>query len=108
MSSSKLAVIVASLALAGGIGVTTAFADESNPPPPPVDCNAQGVQNGPNDEQSAATDIAAAATEVDQEAENQQADDQSGDQQGPNDQSDEQGDDQCSDQGGDDGGDGGE
>jgi hypothetical protein len=106
MSSQKLALIVTLLSLAGGVGVAAAFAEGSHAPPSSAtatttDCSTQEGQQGV-DEQGTANDIAAAAEEVEQEADNPQADDQAGDQQGPNDQSDEQGEtNQCGDDGGD-------
>jgi hypothetical protein len=108
MSSQKLAVIATFLSLAGGVGVAAAFAADGGPPPAATptttDCSTQAGQQGV-DEDGTANDIAAAADEVDQEADNPQADDEAGDQQGPNDDSDEQGESgQCGDDEGDDGG----
>jgi Spy/CpxP family protein refolding chaperone len=107
MRSHKLAVIATFLALSSAVGVAAAVADRSpSQPAQATDCSEQNGQQGV-DEQGTANDIAAAAEEVDQEADNPQADDQAGDQQGPNDQSDEQGEsNECGDDG-DNGGDNG-
>lgn len=93
----KLTIILGALALAAGVGVGAAVADQSAPP---ADCQVQAGQQGTDEEQATADDVSTAASEVEQEAGNQQADDQAGDQQDANDQSDEQGEnEQCGDQG---------
>jgi hypothetical protein len=105
MRSNKLATIAVSLCLVGGFGAATAFAQngdgQSTSTTTTTSCqnNQQGV-----DEQGTASDVNAAADDVLQEADSQQADDQSGDQQGPNDNN-EQGDVQNCEDGGDNGGD---
>jgi cytoskeletal protein RodZ len=91
MPKHKIAVVLAAGALAAGLGVASAFAD--NPPTPTTPSIV--------DQQSAANDVADAADDVQAETDNEGPDDQAGDQQGPNDQSEEQGDSQSGDQNGD-------
>ena len=99
MHSNKLAMLAMVLCLAGGIGAATAFAGKSSGSPQQTTTATCTNDQGEN-EQGVADDIAAAANDVEQEAENQQGDDEQGDAQGPNDNSDEQGED-CDDNGGD-------
>lgn len=90
MLKQRIAVVTAVAALAAGVGVASAFADEQPAVTPTV-----VVANNDTDladEQSAANDVAAAANDVQDEANNAGADDEVGDQQGPDDQSGEQGD----------------
>lgn len=99
MLKRRFAIVLAVGALATGLGVASAFAD--NPPSAPTatatdTSGAQGEQqNGQQgvDEQGAANNVEEAANAVQTEAGNQGPDDQNGDQQNANDQSEEQGDD---------------
>jgi hypothetical protein len=105
MFQRKIAITLAAGLLAVGLGVASAFAD-SNPPATTTtsavtttsSTDANGEQGDHQDgqqgvdEQGAANDVAAAAGDVQSEANNMGADDESGDQQGPDDQSGEQGD----------------
>jgi hypothetical protein len=77
MPKHKIAIVLAAGALAAGLGVASAFAD--NPVAPATPSIA--------DQQSAANDVADAANDVEAEADNEGPDDQAGDQQGPNDES---------------------
>lgn len=90
MLKQRIAVVTAVAALAAGVGVASAFADEQPAGTPSVvvaDANDELA-----DEQGAANDVADAANDVQDEANNAGADDEAGDQQGPDDQSGEQGD----------------
>lgn len=96
MHSNKLAFLAMVLCLAGGIGAATAFAGKSggSPQGTTTTCTEQDES-----QQGVANDIAAAANDVEQEAQNPQGDDEQGDAQGNDDNSDEQGED-CNDDGG--------
>ena len=95
-------------ALVAGVGAAVALADDSpstNPSNvPSVTCPTtialpalqEQIDQPGVDEQATANDVAAAADDVQLEADDQGADDQSGDQQGPDDQSEEP-DDTCQD-----------
>lgn len=86
MFKQRIVIVTAVGALAAGVGVASAFADEQ-----------PAVTTGPTtalltsddelaDEQGAANDVAAAANDVQDEAGNTGADDESGDEQGSDDQ----------------------
>ena len=102
MLKRKIAVTIAAGVLGAGLGVASALADNQPGTTTGVttttSTGASGEQgdqqNGQQgvDEQGAANNIAAAANDVQNEANNTGADDQSGDQQGSNDQSGQQGD----------------
>src|ERR1700693_5356022 len=93
----KLVLLLASTALLlFGIGAASATADDNSPATSPQACTVVAPSNS---EDNAANVVAGAATDVSQEADNQQGDDQQGDAQNQNDQQGEQGD--CQDQNGD-------
>jgi hypothetical protein len=100
MKSNKLALIAMLLCLAGGIGAATAFAGKGGGSLQQTTTTCSDEQG--DNEQGDAEDVAAAADNVEQEAENEQGDDEQGDAQSPGDNTDEQGEDDCGDDGGDD------
>lgn len=90
MLKQRIVVVSVVAALAAGVGVASAFADEQ-----PAGTATVVVANNDArlaDEQGAANDVADAANGVQDEANNAGADDEVGDQQGPDDQSGELGD----------------
>ena len=101
MFTRRIAALLAAGALVTGAGAAVALADDSptaNPSNvPSVTCPttiaAPALQEQVDqlgvDEQATTNDVAAAADDVQVEADNEGADDQSGDQQGPDDQSEE-------------------
>ena len=92
MLKRKFALVLILGGALSGLGVASAFADSTPmPPATTVTTSPADAQDGV-DEQGAVADVAAAAADVQTEADNQSADDQSGDQQDANDQSEEQGD----------------
>lgn len=97
MHSNKLALLAMVLCLAGGIGAATALAGKSGGSPQGTTTTTCSDDEG---QQAVANDIAEAANDVEQEAQNPQGDDEQGDAQGQDDNSDEQGED-CNDDGGD-------
>ena len=104
MLKRRFMVLLSVGALVSGVGAAAALGDDDSPstsspvatcPAPVTSPGAQDQNNQVGvDEQEAANDVAAAANDVQVEADDQSADDQSGDQQGPNDQSEEP-DDNC-------------
>src|SRR5262249_4432799 len=93
----KLALLAMVLCLAGGIGAATALAGKSSGSPQQTTTTT--CSNEDESEQGVANDMRAAANDVEQEAQRQQADDEQGAAQGQDDNSDEQGED-CNDDGG--------
>src|SRR2546429_9144370 len=98
MKSNKLSLLAMLLCLAGGLGAATAFAGKSSGSLQQTTTTCSDEQG--DNEQGDANDVAAAANDVEQEAENQQGDDEQGDAQDNHDNSDEQGEDECGDDGG--------
>jgi hypothetical protein len=93
MLKRKLALVLIVGGALSGLGVASALADNTPAPPATTTMTTSPADNQDGvDEQGAANDVAAAAADVQTEAESQAADDQSGDQQDANDQSEEAGD----------------
>src|SRR6267378_6748764 len=92
MLKRKFALVLILGGALSGLGVASAVADNTpTPPATTVTTSPADAQDGV-DEQGAANDVANAAADVQNEADNPAADDQSGDQQDANDQSEEAGD----------------
>jgi hypothetical protein len=92
MLKRKLALVLIIGGALSGLGVASALADNTPAPPATTMTTSPADNQDGVDEQGAANDVAAAAADVQTEAESEAADDQSGDQQDANDQSEEAGD----------------